>query len=296
MHWLIDSLVHLFADSLISWLFDAFIHWVTGSSTRWFTGSLIVDSLAHWFIDSLIGWLAGSLVIFSRCFIDSLLWFADSFIHEFIGSLVQRFIGSSVHRFRFISSPNHWFTDSLLADSLHHRLSDSLVHWFTDSLVHRLTNSLIHWFTGSFGQLCMDSFMSLAPQPSFAPLLMHFTASFNSCCFASQTFSYRPSSSYSCFNFRSFRPGAGQALPGKCYPFSLRLSLHLSDMILVVMRAYLHYQHIHLEWICNFSSSPVIKHQELHSSFILVYYPSSWHLPFHPFLIYFLLLLGHTVV
>ena len=66
------------------------------------------------------------------------------------------------------------------------KLIDSLIAWFIDSLIHQLTNSLlhdslIHWFTGSinsFGQLCMDSFMSFhSRQPPFALSLMHLTTS-----------------------------------------------------------------------------------------------------------------------
>ena len=59
-----------------------------------------------------------------------------------------------------------WFTfiDSLIFSSLIYWFIGSLIHWFTESSVHRFTETSVHCIivslVGSFGELCMDSFMS----------------------------------------------------------------------------------------------------------------------------------------
>ena len=128
-----------------------------------------------------------------RCFIDSL-------IHCFIRSLV------------------HWFIDSLL--SLFHSFGDSLIHCLLPSSIHGFIGSLAHsfidsnWFIDSFSQPCMDSLM---------PFHWHLNNHLPICCCtsqpqrfvasASQKLSFGPSSFYSSFFVRNFRPSACRVCP-----------------------------------------------------------------------------------
>ena len=64
----------------------------------------------------------------------------------------------------------------------------------------------------------------------------------------------------------------------RCYPFAWRVSLHPSDVILLIMWTYFHYQRICLEWVNDFLIS---NNQASRTSFILNHLSSSFTLRHH---------------
>jgi hypothetical protein len=175
----------MFIDSLIA---DSWVCWLADSLIRLFGIPCFIDPLGHWLIASLLHWFVGPLL---HWFVDSSTqYFAPSLIHWFTASLphlTPRFIGCLLHRLIPCFVP-------------------SSIHWFIHSLIHRFIGSLIP--SGS----CTWN-MSLSSQQPFAHSLMHLTTSNISLLLHRNNFPIGHLFPTVASFFRSFRPGADQALP-----------------------------------------------------------------------------------